>query len=374
MVANTFRTLIFVLFPIITFGQSLNLSPTTETSDNNPSTFLLANSEVTITGDKIRFSETGQTVANYRTFGVSPDQSMISLLKRSSGNAQFVLLSSSGDTLNNFTASSIGDRDPSLGVFPFNNGEILLRDNITNFTFFDTLGEVYNSTSISSQTEDGEQISEVVMSQNNQTVVLYSPKVRRGDKLGSRAVLMTSNGEFKRIYSDTDRYLKDVTVSGEGDIVVAITARDGTDDQVLVMDSYGNSLNTITTGEDLKSASLSSDLEYLTLYSGGRVMVYEALTGERLGATSMGSSVFLANYFPEDNILIALTGRYSERQGILNGAEFRAINLEQREITSEEFSGALGFNKAIMPRFVRTGTDSYRLEGGSKEIEVDANF
>jgi len=374
MVANTLRTLIFVLFPLLVFGQSLRLSTTAPTSDNTPSTFRLTDGEVTITDGNIAFSQSGQRVTSYSSFGISADQSIISLLKRSSGNAQFVLLSASGDTLNSFTGTSIGSSDPSLGVFPFNNGDMLLRDNITNFTLFDTLGEVYNSISISSQTDDGEQISEVVRSRNNQTLVLYSPKVRRGNKLGSRAEVMTSSGDFERIYSDTDRYLKDVIVSKEGDVIVAITARDGTDDQVVVMDSYGNTLNTISTEENLKGASLSSDLEYLTLYSGGRVMVYEALTGERLGATSTRSSVFLADYFPEDNLLLALTGRYSERRGIMNGAEFRAINLEQREITSEEFSAPLGFTKKITPYFVRTGADSYRLKGGSKEIEIDANF
>ena len=374
MVANTLRTLFFVLFPFLAFSQSLTLSTTAQTSDNTPSTFRLADGEVTITDGNIAFSQSGQRVSNYQAFGISADQSIISLLKRSSGNAQFVLLSASGDTLNSFTGMRIGSSDPSLGVFPFNNGDMLLRDNITNFTLFDTIGEVYNSTSISSQTDDGEQISEVVRSRNNQTLVLYSPKVRRGNKLGSRAEVMTSSGGFERIYSDTDRYLKDVIVSKEGDVIVAITARDGTDDQVVVMDSYGNTLNTISTEENLKGASLSADLEYLTLYSGGRVMVYEALTGERLGATSTRSSVFLADYFPEDNLLLALTGRYSERRGIMNGAEFRAINLEQREITSEEFSAPLGFTKKITPYFVRTGADSYRLEGGSKEIEIDANF
>ncbi|MDZ7681692.1 MAG: hypothetical protein U5J63_08315 [Fodinibius sp.] len=352
MVANTLRTLIFILFPLVTFGQSIDLSVTQQTANNSPSTFLLEKGMITIAGGNLEFAGSGTRISNYQSLGISADRSMVSLLKRSSGKSQIMLFSSNGDTLTTHTGSTIGSGDPSLGIFSFDNGDILLRDNITNFTFFDTFGEVYNSTSISSQTEDGEQISEVVLSDNNQTLILYSPKIQRGDKLGSRAVAMSSSGDFNRIFSDTDRYLKNVTVSSNGDMIVAITAREGTEDRVVIMDRYGNTLNTISTDENLKGAALSTDMGYITLYSGGRIMVYEALTGERLGATSSSSSVFLADYFPEDNLLLALTGNYSERRGIMNGVEFRAINLEQREITSEEFSGPLGFTQKITPHFV----------------------
>jgi hypothetical protein len=374
MAANMLRILVFVLLPITTLGQSIDLSVSQETSTHTPSTFLLDEGTLTIAGGSLEFSESGQRISDFVSYGISSDRSVVSLLQRSSNEARIVLFSSEGDTLNAYSGSKIGRSDPSLGIFSLNNGNTLLRDNITNFTFFDTHGEIYNSTSISSQTEDGEQISEVVISRNNETLVLYSPKVRRGNNLGSRAEVMTYSGDFNRLFSDTERYLKDVSLSANGDMVVAITAREGTDDRVVIMDRYGNPLNTISTSENLNGAVLSADSDYITLYSGGRIMVYEVLSGDRLGATSSGSSVFLADYFPEDNILLALTGNYSERRGILNGVEFRAINLEQREITSTEFSSPLGFSENITPRFVRIDTDSYRLEGSSKEIEINANF
>jgi len=374
MVAKTLRILIFILFPSLVLGQSIELSISPETSNNNPSTFTLQNGKVTITETNIRFAKSGNSVGTYKAFGISPDKTLVGVLKRKSGNSDMLLYDSEGERLNTYSGSQIGANDPSLAIFPFNNGSLLLRENITNFTFYDTLGEIKKSVSNSSGSEDGETISEVVMSRNAKTIVIYTPKIKRDGQLGSQAQAMNTSGEFNNIFFSKNRYLKNVSISSDGNMVVAITAKSGTDDRVLIMDKFGNELNTISTDENLKGASLSADLGYLTLYSGRRVMVYNTLSGERLGATSVRTPLFLADYFPEDNILLMLAGDYSEDVGMMRGAEFQAVDLEKREITSQEFSGTLGFSKALMSRFVRTSGDTYRLEGANKQIEIETNF
>ena len=374
MVAKTLRILIFILFPSLVLGQSIELSVSPETSNNNPSTFTLQNGKVTITETNIRFAESGNSVGTYKAFGISPDKTMVGVLKRKSGNSDMLLFDSGGEKLNTYSGSQIGANDPSLAIFPFNNGSLLLRENITNFTFYDTLGEIKKSVSNSSGSEDGETISEVAMSPNAKTIAIYTPKIKRDGQLGSQVQAMNPAGEFSNIFFSEDRYLKNVNVSSDGNMVVAITAKSGTDDRVLIMDKFGNELNRISTDENLEGASLSADLGYLTLYSGRRVMVYNTLSGERVGATSVRTPVFLADYFPEDNILLMLAGDYSEDVGMMRGAEFQAVDLEKREITSREFSATLGFSKALMPRFVRTSADTYRLEGASKQIEIETNF
>lgn len=353
-------------------AQSLNLSASSETADHNTSTFLLDEGSISINSGSLEFLSSGKTVSDFKGLGISPDFSKVSVLKWSGEKGEIQMFNSAGDLLNAYSTITLAD-ESSFGVYPFNNGNLLLRDKISNFTFYDTFGEIAKSVSSSSQSKGGQKISEVAMSPNAETLVIYNPQVKRKGELGSSAMVKQGD-DFKDIYFSSDRYLKNVTVSDDGDIIVLITAKDGTDDQVIIMDRFGNELNTITTEEDLKGASLSKDAEYITLYSGGRVMVFTTVDGESQGATSFRSSIFLADYFPEDNLILALTGSYSERSGIMNNVEFRAINLKKRAIESNKFPGAVGFHTAMTPKFVRTSADHYKLMGGSKQIEIEVNF
>jgi hypothetical protein len=103
-------------------------------------------------------------------------------------------------------------------------------------------------------------------------------------------------------------------------------------------------------------------------------MVHNTLSGESLGATSLRSPVVIAEYFPADNLILVLTGNYSDRSETLNNIEFRAINLEQRSIASQEFSGSLGLNKAIELGLVRDANNTFTLKGTNKTINIRANF
>jgi hypothetical protein len=374
MGASLLRILVLVLLPSILIGQSLNLSVTKKTSDNNSSTFLLDRGEVVIGSESLQFLNTNSTVSRYEAFGISPDGGSIGVLKRSAGEGRVILLDSAGDTLSSYSAKSLASDDPSLAIFPFNNGSIILRDNITNFTFYNTFGEIATNMSSSSQSKEGEAISEVAMSPQGETVVVYNPKIKRNGSLGSKAQVMLGDKEFHDIHFSTDRYLKEVNVSEDGNFIVAVTAQEGTQDRVLIMDKFGNELNNISSDEDLVGTSLSDNAEYITLFSTGRVMVYSTLDGDRLGATSLRSTVFLADYFPEDNVILVLMGSYSENTGVLNNVEFRAINIGERKIASKEFSGDLGFNNVIITQLVRTSADEYQLIGSSKHVTIKANF
>lgn len=367
-----FRALILFLIPGVAAAQSLDLSVTPQTSDNNPSTFLLAEDEVSIGSNAIQFLSSGASV-EYQNLGVSSDYSRVSVLQWTEGEGEIILYNSEGDELYSYSTITLGDA-VSFGIYPFNNGNVLLRDKIANFTFYNTFGQIFTSTSTRSQSKEGEAISEVAMSRGGETIVLYSPKIKRNGNLGSKAKVMTGPKKFDDIFFSSDRYLKNVIVTDDGDIIVAITAKEGTDDQAIIMDRFGNELNRISADEDLIGASVSDGAEYITLYSGGRVMVFSLLSGESQGATSFRTPVFLADYFPADNLILALTGSYSERAGTLTGAEIRAINLEKRAITSENIPGPLGFHQAIPARLIRISADNYRLEGGSKQIEIEASF
>lgn len=368
------RILIFVLFPSTIFAQSLTLSTSKKTADNNPSTFLLEQGELTIGSESLHFLSTNTTIDSYEVFGISPDKSVVGTLEREGREAEITLFNSLGDTLNSYAGKSLASDDPSLAVYPLNNSNLILRDNITNFTFYDTFGERLTNFSSSSESEEGEAVAELTMSADGQTIAVANPKVKRNGVLGSQLRVMLPDRSFQSVHFSTKRYLKEVKISADGNIIAAVTARDGTDDQVLIMDKYGNELNSISTDENLLGVSLSDDSEYITLFSSGRVMVYSILGGDRLGATSVRSPVFTADYFPEDNVLLILMGDVSQNSGNLNNVEFRAINLQQRSIATENLSGAIGFTKALSPNLVRISPNKYQLQGGSKRINISANF
>ncbi|HEX6981185.1 MAG TPA: hypothetical protein VF181_00350 [Balneolaceae bacterium] len=374
MLTHFIRTLVLILLPSIALGQSLNLSVLPPTSNNSPSTFLLEDGEISINSGSLQFLTSGKTAAGFNAYGISPDYSFVSFLKGTPNGGQFVLLDSSGDTLNSYSTISLTSDDPSLAVYPSNAGTILIRDNIVNFTFYNTFGEIITSMSSSGETKGGQVISEVAMSPNRETVVIYTPKIRRNGELGSKAEVMLRNGDFETIFFSNDRTLNYLGISGNGNLVVAISSAQGTDDRAVIMDKFGNELNTITSGENLIGASFTDNGEFITLYSDQRVLVFNTMTGERLGSTSFRSPVLVADYFPEDDMILTLIGDYYESTGIINNAEFRAVDLEQRELASEELSGALGFNQAMKPKFIRTGTGEYRLMGANKRVAISTNF
>ncbi|PAU93140.1 hypothetical protein CK503_13320 [Aliifodinibius salipaludis] len=373
MVTKILKIVIVLLLPSVALGQSLNVSVAEQTADNNRTTFTFGDSKITFGSQSVRFLDTN-TEQPYDVVGVSPDKTMISTLTwDGQEEGEITLYNTRGEKLNAFSTVSLAD-EASFGLYPFKNGNTLLRDKIANFTFYDSFGEIVTSMSSSSQSKQGEAISEVARSVTGNTIVIYNPKIKRNGELGSKAQVRTGVKEFEDIFFSSDRYLKNVTVSKYGTLIAAITAKQGTDDRVLIMDKYGNELNTISAEEDLKGVRFTNNLENITIYSGGRVMVHNTLSGESLGATSVRSPIITADYFPEDDLILALTGNYSERSEVVNNVEFRAINLQQRSMASKQFSRVLGLNKAIELRLVRNSGNSYMLEGANKNVLIRANF
>ncbi|HKK43972.1 MAG TPA: hypothetical protein VJ964_00500 [Balneolaceae bacterium] len=373
MIAKIFRTLLFLLLPVLAMGQSLNLSVTSPTSNNNRSTFLLKRGEVTINNGQIRFHRSNKTVDGFTDYGISPDLSKVSLLKWGGGKGHVIVFDSMGDTLTTYSTISLADQS-SFGIYPQDNGDIMLRDKIADFTFFNTFGDIITNMSNSSQSKEGEAISEVATSPGGETLVVFNPKIKRNGKLGSKAQVRLSDGTFRNIFYSSDRYLKNVVISNDGDMIAAVTAASGGEDKVLLMDKYGNNINSITSKDPLDAVSFSDEGQYVTLNSGGSVTVYSTEKAKRVGGTSFRETVFMANYFPEDDLILAITGDYSKMANALGNVKINAVNLRKRSIADHEFSGVLGFSKAIAPKFIRTSADRYELEGASKEIKIESHF
>jgi hypothetical protein len=102
--------------------------------------------------------------------------------------------------------------------------------------------------------------------------------------------------------------------------------------------------------------------------------VHNVLSGERLGSTSIQDPVFYADFFPEDQMIVILSGRYSETSGILNNIELKAVDLARRDIVSNGLSEALGFYEDFKIDIDRLSANQYKLKGANKELTIDVNF
>lgn len=367
----------FILFllPIGVLGQSLQFSSEGNSSNNSPNVFSLSeDNKVKIQSNTITFLDSGMSFSSHLAAGFSPDRSIISLLDYTGEAAEVSLLSASGDTLNSYSSISIKPNDPSLAVYPLNSGALLLRSNIMNFAMHDGYGNTGTTITSGSNSEEGETISEVRTSSDGATAIIFTPQIKRGNQLGSKADLLGVDNQLIRIFEHDERFIKELKISEDGNWVTIITGAEGANDRVLVMDRYGNEIGKFTPEEQLEGAQLSKDARHITLFSSKRIRVYDILSRERLGSTSIQNPVFFADYFPQDQMILILSGDYSSTSGILNNIELKAVDLARRDIVSNSLSEALGFYDGFKTNIERLSANRYKLEGANKELTIDVNF
>lgn len=374
MIRNLLQLILIFFLPLIVSAQSINVDATPATSGNGAGVFSLADgAAVELESQRIRFLGSGPT-SGFAAVGISPDRSIVSLLKNNQGKAKVLLLNAKGDTLHEYTSIALGANDPSLSVYPTNAGHLLLRNNIMNFTFHDELGEIGTNLSNGSSTQQGETISELVTNPGHETFIIYTAKIKSAGMVGSKVQLIDTDKQFRRIFESGDRYIKDLQLSDDGNMVSVVTAAEGTNDQVIVMDKYGNEINTIVSEEELVGANLAADGKHLTLFSENRIRVFDLLQGENLGSTSLQQPVFMADYFSADDMLLIVSGNYSTNSGTLDNIEVKAVDLARRDIVSENISGILNFHEAFTPKIKRVSPNQYQLDGANREIKIDVAF
>jgi hypothetical protein len=162
-------------------------------------------------------------------------------------------------------------------------------------------------------------------------------------------------------------------VSESGEFIAIASGKDGNDNEVTVMDRFGNEIRKITFDQEVKGLNLYGSGSTLTVYSEGRVAVYNVLSGERLGSSSFrGAPLQFANYSSSDQTIVGLTG---DLNGVtLSNIEIRIINVAARKIASQEFSGTVEISDLDNISLNRTGRFSYTLKGMSKDLNLKASF
>jgi len=260
--------------------------------------------------------------------------------------------------------------DPSVASYVFPNGSFIVRENIANFLLYDSFGRVQKSISNSTQSEGGEAISELASDQFGKTIVLYNPKVMMNGATGSRAKIINSLNVPLDVYYSQDRELSIVNVSANGEFIAFGSIKSGTEDEIQLMDRFGNILTTIEFDQPVKGVSFSENGLFVTIFSGGRAAAYEVRSGERVGSTSFrNTSVIFAGYDPVDKIIICLTGNGSST---ISDIQLHTVNVAARKIAREDYNGSLEIKGQL--KIERTGSSRYTLTGLDKKLDLRASF
>lgn len=349
-------------------AQTLSVSPVAAHSGFSESEFPLKTNSIHYSGDMLRFG--GETHVGFSAWGVSPQGNVVGLLKPGV-ELSLLLTDETSAVMAESELEFFDPNDETLALYPFGDGRVIARDNVANFTFFNPRGRTLFSVSNSSQSPDGEQRSQLASDPDGSTIVLYNPVISYGETSGSRARIIFGEDEDEEFFRDHERTIEDVRVSNSGSFITLLSSGSG-NAIAYVYDRFGNQITEFELDDDQRGASLSENGEFITVYSQSRVQVYNLLTGERLGSSSMRHEVLYATYDPAGQMLLAFGG--SERGGSVYNPMLTAVHLGQRQIAREEIGGTLAKMQGQPLQIERNGASRYLLKGLNRHLEISAQF
>jgi hypothetical protein len=192
-----------------------------------------------------------------------------------------------------------------------------------------------------------------------------------GSATGSRAQFVYGDQDSNVFFSSREDEIKAVRVSENGEFVTLVTKGPG-GNMATVYDRFGNELFQQISDEDLIGATLSENATHLTIYSSGRVQVYEVPSGERLGSASSRSSIIFAGYDPAAQTIIAFGGSLSGLR--IQEPEVTAVSISQREIAREDVPFSVATLDLSRLNISTTGSNSYEISGLNRDLLVEVAF
>jgi len=261
---------------------------------------------------------------------------------------KIIISDASGVILKQVDYTFPSNLDPSFLVYG-SPSESIIRENIANFLWINRQGKIIHSESNSSGSEDGEVVSELATDPQFRTQVIYNPKIVFGNSMGSSAQIITSKKQTISLHFSTNRQLRGVHVSNNGAFIALVTAQNGLDDLIKIFDRYGNSITQWEFSQPVEGVEFSQDGRYHTLFSGGRVGVYDSYTSQRIGSSSIrGNSILTAAYLPSKNTIVVITADVNkpliQQTGLkfnvyptVRDLELHQINTVERRVSKQAF-------------------------------------
>lgn len=349
-------------------AQGISVVAEDGSSSPGANEFPLNGSVLSIDSDRYMIGD--EVIMNPLAWSLSKEGNRIAFL-RNRGGVEITTLSSEGEVIHNQILDFFDPADETLSVYQFGDGKTVLRDNVANFTFLNSKGEISYSVSNSSGSPEGERESRLASDDFGATVVLYNPVIARENGTASRAQIVFGDRDLLPFFNSNNEEIRHVETHLNGRFISIITT-DGNESGVYLYDRLGNELYESGLEEAIIGVSLSADARYLTAYSSSRMLVFDMITGERSGSASSRTSILFANYDPASQTILALGGVQSGMN--IQSPEITAVSLSQRKIERVPVPFSLSLLDSGRLDLERTGSNRYRLSGLNKTLLLDVTF
>lgn len=364
--------LTFLLFLILStslHARQLTVQAVSEHSSNSQNQYPLDGGILESDRGYFTIGESG--VFNPESWSISHQNQKTGFLETRDQSVYLTIFETSGNKIVDQQLDFFDASDETLKLYLFDDGRSVTRDNVANFTFFDPDGELIYSVSNGSQSSEGERESELAADASGRTVVLYNPLINYGDSRGSRAKVVYSESDQHVFFRDESSQILQVKVSESGSYITLLTGN-GSNYEVYIFDRFGNELNKFSFDDDQKGVSLSDDARFVTVYSGGRTQVLDALSGDRVGSTSSRSPVIYSRYFEGDDVILVFGG--VQQANRIDSPTISAINIGERQILRENINESLSVYDFERLGITRLQGNSYRIDGLNRSLRVQADF
>lgn len=263
--------------------------------------------------------------------------------------------------------------DPSLKAWMFPDGRMVVRSGISNFSLYSSEGALLNSVNNSSGSQDGEGVSQFASDPAGSTMLFYTPDIRFGAKTGSQVKLYNEqNRSESTVYYSQDYRTDAIVVSGDGSLFLVLANDGNRSGEMVLFNRFGEELNRVALSIAAIGASLDVENEKITVFSDGRMQVYDMFSSKRSGSGSTrGSSIIAAQYFPDKNVVVSLNGNYSQYDGGISDLKVYVLDLKRSKLTSENVNGTAKLWDRHQIAFRRNASGSYSIFAGTGTISVN---
>ncbi len=318
----------------------------------------------------VSFLNTNKTVSNPQSWNISPDRSVLAALT-AVGVEEYEYPGKGLATV----SQQLSGNDPSLAVYPLNDGTFILRSNIAHFELMNADGKTLSTTSNAAGTSGGEAISEFLKDPSGLAVFLINPKINKGNSVQSRIQRwdLVSDNTSAIFYGDGP--ITEVQTSEDGALLAVHYEHNG-HSVIEIRDGFGNEFRKQNFKSKLTGFTLSGSGtdRYLTVWKGNLIRTFDILSGKRIVYTSFqGPQVKEAVYEPQDHNLVGVG--LTNDGGSVQKFEVFVVNMQKRKIATKNYDGSLNWDPDHLPlKISREGTNRYVVTGISTPLKIAASF
>lgn len=350
-------------------SQSVKLSVSTQSFN----TIKTQHSTFTVIGKQLSFSN-GKSV-DFDLWATNPHKTHIITYKNGSDQAEITLFDESGTKLNAFKVNAFDLSDESLAIFLSNQLVIGLRHTIGSFEFYNWDGRFINTLSNTAGSTEGEKVSTFGIQNHSFSILASNPMIQmQGNKNTAAALLNPFINQKQNLAYESNTENISVTSHSNSNQIVLVHGTSSKNSVVRITNHLGEVLYSFEVDVEAPiGASLDFSGDYVTVFSSGRMAVFEISTKERVGSSSVrGTPLFYAFYDAQEQTLVGLTGLPST-DGYTN-LGVQAVHLGKRKIAKDESTNSIQVlaGHPIYPKKNKAG--NYELIGFNGIFNLKASF